>query len=304
MPSDYILLRHIRVHNANALSGPFTVGFPAVTAWMGFVHALERKLSDIGFPFIRLSYTGVICHSCNLQIYKSPEDITYCITGKGKPLNRNGRMASFIEEARCNLNVSLFISYDNKNIDKVQLQNIVYDLLLTMKIAGGDILSASVPVIGILPDNGRDNNRLLRKMMPGYALLERRDLMSDAMNRGDDAMDALLNYIAVTREYIGEKNGKGKKKYQWHSRRKAPGWIIPVVTGFHGISPPGNAENQRAEDAPHRFAESVVTLGEFRRVDKLRHPADMWWEYSYQKEKNLYLCQQVSSCFSGQGEQR
>lgn len=75
------------------------------------------------------------------------------------------------------------------------------------------------------------------------------------------------------------------------------------MTGFYGISPPENAENQQAEDALHRFAESIVTLGEFRRVDKLRHPADMWWEYSYQKERNLYLCQQVSSCFSGQGEQ-
>ncbi|HCM63641.1 MAG TPA: type I-F CRISPR-associated protein Csy2 [Morganella sp. (in: Bacteria)] len=300
--ADYLLLPHVRIHNANALSGPFTIGFPAVTAWMGFVHALERYLSDVGFPFIRLNYTGIVCHSFNLQVYKSPEDISYFIAGKGKPLNKNGKNTSFIEEARCHLSVSLFIYCNHQNIDKSRLQDVIYDLLLTMKIAGGDILSVSAPVIGTLSDDNRDNNRLLRKMMPGYALLERRDLMSDAMGRGEDAMDALLNYIAVTRECVGEKNSKGKKRVKWHNRRKAPGWIIPVVTGFQGISAPGNAENQRAEGVLHRFAESIVTLGEFRRVDKLRHPADMWWEYSYQKEKNLYLCQQVRSYSPSQGE--
>ncbi|PIU55383.1 MAG: type I-F CRISPR-associated protein Csy2, partial [Deltaproteobacteria bacterium CG07_land_8_20_14_0_80_38_7] len=28
-----LLLPHIKVHNANALSSPFTIGFPAMTAW-------------------------------------------------------------------------------------------------------------------------------------------------------------------------------------------------------------------------------------------------------------------------------
>jgi len=30
-----LIIPHILVHNANALSSPFTIGFPAMTAWLG-----------------------------------------------------------------------------------------------------------------------------------------------------------------------------------------------------------------------------------------------------------------------------
>ena len=40
----YLLLRHVKIHNANAFSSPLTIGFPAMTAWLGAMHALERKL--------------------------------------------------------------------------------------------------------------------------------------------------------------------------------------------------------------------------------------------------------------------
>ncbi|WP_415735253.1 type I-F CRISPR-associated protein Csy2, partial [Legionella pneumophila] len=45
MRSNLILLPSIRVQNANALSSPFTIGFPAMTGWLGGVHALQRKLN-------------------------------------------------------------------------------------------------------------------------------------------------------------------------------------------------------------------------------------------------------------------
>ena len=38
-----VLLPHLKVQNANAISGPLTWGFPSPTAFAGFVHALERK---------------------------------------------------------------------------------------------------------------------------------------------------------------------------------------------------------------------------------------------------------------------
>ncbi|VDY33583.1 Uncharacterised protein [Morganella morganii] len=55
--------------------------------------------------------------------------------------------------------------------------------------------------------------------------------MVNAMNSGMDAMEALLKYTT------------------------APGSVlIPVVTGYQGLSPPGIAKNARAEGIPHRFA--------------------------------------------------
>ena len=31
----YILISNIKIHNANAMSSPYTIGFPAMTAWLG-----------------------------------------------------------------------------------------------------------------------------------------------------------------------------------------------------------------------------------------------------------------------------
>ena len=43
-PVAWLLLPNLRVQNANAISGPFSWGFPAPSAFTGFVHALSRKL--------------------------------------------------------------------------------------------------------------------------------------------------------------------------------------------------------------------------------------------------------------------
>lgn len=42
----YLLISHLRIHNANAMSSTLTIGVPAMTAWLGAVHALERKLGE------------------------------------------------------------------------------------------------------------------------------------------------------------------------------------------------------------------------------------------------------------------
>ncbi len=70
---------------------------------------------------------------------------------------------------------------------------------------------------------------------------------------------------------------------------------MPIATGFQGISPLGEAKNQRDPSVPHRFAESVVTLGEFVMAHKIKHLDDMLWAYHTDLENDLYLCQQVNA---------
>ncbi len=48
-----LLLPHIKVNGANALSSPFTIGFPAMTAWLGAVHALQRKVNAEGLRNVK-----------------------------------------------------------------------------------------------------------------------------------------------------------------------------------------------------------------------------------------------------------
>ncbi|PXA74956.1 type I-F CRISPR-associated protein Csy2 [Vibrio sp. 11986-1-5] len=288
---NVLILPHLKIHNANALSSPFTIGFPAMTAWLGFVHALERKLSQSGLSDLMLHSAAVVSHRCDVQTHKGEGDYVYSIIGTGNPLDKDGSRSAFIEEARCHLDVSLVIEWSG-NKDEVQQPEFIQQLqavIATMKVAGGDVLAVGKPSVkSVITED--DTGRVLRQLMPGYVLIERRDLMIDAMQQGDDAIDALLGYLTVHHhcEQFEEQS------VVCHSQRKTSGWIVPIATGFQGISPLGEAKNQRDPSVPHRFAESVVTLGEFVMAHKIKHLDDILWQYHTDLENDLYLCQQVN----------
>ncbi|HDZ9242764.1 type I-F CRISPR-associated protein Csy2 [Vibrio cholerae] len=289
---NVLILPHLKIHNANALSSPFTIGFPAMTAWLGFVHALERKLSQAGLSDLMLHSAAVVSHRCDVQTHKGEGDFVHSIIGTGNPLDKDGSRSAFIEEARCHLDVSLVIEWSG-NEEQVQQPDFIQQLqavIATMKVAGGDVLAVGKPSVkSVITED--DTGRVLRQLMPGYVLIERRDLMIDAMQQGDDAIDALLGYLTVHHhcEQLEDQS------VVWHSQRKTSGWIVPIATGFQGISPLGEAKNQRDPSVPHRFAESVVTLGEFVMVHKIKHLDDILWQYHPDLENDLYLCQPVNA---------
>ena len=49
----------IKIHNANALSSPYTIGFPAMTAWGGGVHAIVWLV--ITLTYRRTKVPGTMC---------------------------------------------------------------------------------------------------------------------------------------------------------------------------------------------------------------------------------------------------
>jgi CRISPR-associated protein Csy2 len=294
MKGDYktlLILPHIHIHNANALSSPFTIGFPAITAWLGAVHALERQLNQQG-QLVKFLATGVVSHQIDLQTYRGANDYVSSIVGTGNPLDKDGKRAAFIEEARCHLEVSLVIEIDSLKHDKKDdlLESITHLLHTKIKMAGGDVKTFNSPVIFIVEDgNETDLRKLTRKLMPGYAIIERRDLMVEAMEQGQDAMEAMLDYLVVHHQCQEDE----EDNVVWRSHRKSqtgklPGWIVPIATGFHGLSELGTAKNQRDPDVPHRFAESLMTLGEFKMPYRLKALNSLLWRYHVDEKHNLY----------------
>lgn len=288
-----ILLPHIMVQNANALSSPFTIGFPAMTAWLGAAHALQRKLNSSGLERVNFHSVAVVSHDVDLQVAKGPGDYVYSIVGTGNPLDKNGERPAFIEEARCHLDVSLLIEYAGINKEKEDefIEKSQHFLNSGMKMAGGDILSFKAPLLYRIEEgNDSDLRKLTRRLMPGYAVVERRELMMEAMEDGQDPIDALLDYLAIHHSCEQDETGN----VIWTSRRKTSGWIVPIATGFHGLTELGKAKNQRDPDVPHRFAESVVTLGEFRMPHRIQSLDEILWSYHADLENNMYLCSQNS----------
>ncbi|KTD30592.1 type I-F CRISPR-associated protein Csy2 [Legionella maceachernii] len=284
-----LLIPYIKIQNANALSSPYTIGFPAMTAWLGAVHALQRQLIKNGFLDTFFKSSAVICHDFVLHIHKDEGDFVYSIIGTGNPLNKLGERSSFIEEGRCHLIASLVIECEGvKKTEEVTfIKTIENELQTNVKISGGDILELKTPEILKIAEE-KDLKKLVRRLMPGYVIIERRDLMVEAMANSQDALDAIIEYLKVMHRSEQDEDGK----IEWTSKRKIPGWIVPIATGFYGVSALGKAENQRDPTILHRFAESILTLGEFKMVYQIRHLDEMLWHYHVETEKDLYLCQQ------------
>jgi len=141
--------------------------------------------------------------------------------------------------------------------------------------------------------------------MLGNVIISRNDLMKEVMEQGQDALEALLDYLKIYHQVEKDNieniensvspNDKNleDKKVKWKSYRKSSGWLVPIAVGFNGISEIaeiGAVKNQRDPETPHRFAESVVTLGQFIMPYRITDIDEMLWEYEYQAENNLYLC--------------
>ena len=291
---QFLLIPHLKLHNANAMSSPYTIGFPAMTAWLGAVHALQRKLQSKGCE-VSLTKVGVSCHEFNLQTYKGQGDFVHSIIGTANPLDKGGSRPAFIEEARCHLEVSLLIECQNIDPDeKEQFLEDVQQLICSMKFASGDVLA--VKKCQILQfdedaDQDRELKPILNKLMLGHVLVERRDLVIESMKQGKDALDAVLDCLKVTHSSSVDENGK----VIWTSKRNAQGWLVPIAVGFQGISELGIAKNQRDADTPHRFAEAVLTLGEFIMPYRIESIDQLLWQYHVDLENNLYLCQNLTT---------
>lgn len=290
----FLLMPHIKIHNANAMSSPYTIGFPAMTAWLGAVHALQRHIRQQGLVNVALTSVAVSCHQFNLQTYKGRGDFVSSIVSTANPLDKDGSRPAFIEEARCHLEVSLLVEYQGLDSDHLEhFKTLVNNQLLCMKLAGGDVLSAqAVEAIPVDEEDEQAVKKLLSKLMLGHVLIERRDLMVKAMQEENkDALEALLDHLKVMHRSSQDDSGK----VIWTSSRLTSGWLVPIATGFQGISDLGAAKHQRDSTVPHRFAESVVTLGEFVMPYRIKELDDMLWQYHVDSEQNLYLCQPLST---------
>lgn len=291
--NQYLLIRRLHVHAANAISGPLTYGLPSMTAFLGFGHALERHLTidakhdhHAGF---RVHGVGVVTHQVQMLDHREKYERTLRITAN--PVNEKGSRPSFVEEGRCHLIVSLVMEVSGITRDD-QLIDDARDVMIgRMKLAGGDL--QGTPRLEFI----MDDRSSIRKLMPGYGLLDRRDLLREQMrqqNEADDALDALHQAIAIhSQTEMADEDDAGQVEageIVWRSKRIQPGWIVPITVGYQAVSPIETTLQTRDSKTPHRFAEAVTTLGEFVMASRVDSLADLIWRY--QVEGDFYLASQ------------
>ena len=287
-----LVLPHIKVHNANAWSSPYTAGFPSVCAFGGAVHALQRKYNDKGFGDLEITGFGVISHKFNMRAYRENTYSDLSIISAANPLDKNGNRPSFVPEIKCGMEISLLCELSKNNYDSEMLNEMASCLVNgNFRIASGDVQPTVKPyIVNLDTENVEDNafnKYIVQRLMSGYALIERRELMIESMKQGNDALDALLEHIAVNAEPTINSD-----KIEINRSRKERGWLVPISTGYAAVSSLDKAINQRDTDTPHCFAESMVTLGEFKMLHRFQNISSLLWHGIYDENNGTYCYSQ------------
>lgn len=296
-----IHLYRLEVRDANAVSGPFSYGFPAPTAFIGFAHALQRRLGDI-----RLGGVGIVCHGAEPQIYRPRGQHVSLFRLRRFPYIAGWKKfknepAAIIEEGRVHFTVSLLIEVMDELLEyeREELAARIRAELMTMRLAGGTLLPkpyrVEVQSWGETEEEQRAAFRKWRyRLLPGFALVDRSELLArrlDELRREDpdaSALDAFLDLLALHVEpEIDPETGA----VTWQARRREPGWLVPLPVAYAALQsyPPGQVKNVRDRNTPFAFVETLYGLGEWRgphRIDRLDH---MLWHHRHQEETGLYF---------------
>lgn len=301
-----LILPRVQVQNANAISGALTWGFPSPTAFTGFAHALERRLSgDLQQGFAGV---GIICHRFEPQIAQPAGRRTQVFRLTRNPVGKDGAPMALVEEGRAHLEISLLIAVKDEfgESEGADWASAAYDVAQGMRLAGGSILPARkgdryAARWQVLPDylDGQKDlfGKLRRRLLPGFVLVQREDLLAERLAeiRVDQpdatALDALLDLSRLNIEPAGLNPAKPEETL-WQVRKR-PGWLVPLPMGYAGISPlyrPGEVENARDGITPFRFVESLYSLGEWVGPHRLENLHQLLWHTEADTENGIYRC--------------
>ena len=287
--SGLLILPRLRIQNANTISSPMTHGFPSITAFLGLMWALERKLADHDQP-VGCDSVGVICHGYQQQVTKDSFVHTFCLTRN--PVDKTGGTAAIVEEGRIHLDITLIfgISGDIVTQDenmRMKFAQFVGNTLAQMRVAGGTVLSRPAehrwhrPRLERIPDDATDAHRwfrlLRRSWLPGFALVSRDDLLDRAMERmrsenpSATKLEAWLNLSRFNWqphrvEHQDANTGEITRTTIKWTHDRTEGWIVPIPVGYGALSelyPSGAVANARGSHTPFRFVESLYSVGQW-----------------------------------------
>ena len=319
-----LLLRQVEVQNANAING-LTYGFPGISHFLGFTHALSRRLE--GAHGLTLGGCAVICHQHQLQAYQPGGRGDWVFSLSRNPLTKEGNTAPFNEEGRVHMTVSLLIEcdFDADALPDVgtaeapsslqqrteQLRQWLHQQVPCLRLAGGTISDIQQIHWFELHQDAQAASKLLRQLMmrllPGFALIGRHDLLlkhhQQRLQETPDStlLDSWLDFASLRfagtqtsqNEDVGEgMSAKEATKIEWQRLgRPAPGYLVPMMVGYQAISElyaPGAVSHTRDPRYPFCFVESAYSIGQWLSPHRVESLEQILWRY--RQQDGLYLC--------------
>ncbi|WP_297481972.1 type I-F CRISPR-associated protein Csy2 [uncultured Photobacterium sp.] len=299
------IIKNMHIEGANPIAG-FTYGFPAITQFLGFVHALSRKIE----PQHGISFDGcaVMCHQHQVHAYRGSDWDDYGFALTRNPLAKDGKTAPIVEEGKMNLCVSLLIEckgFSGGNSDQEQLiSDAIKTLALSQRCAGGRITHIEACQFKPMPNEASGCRKLLRPLLPGFILCDRSDYLQQHNESNDQ--NIIMNWLDFSAlryryETLTESNNPDVEQGQWKRVNKPQsGYLVPLMIGYKQISEvfaAGEVANVRDNTTPFAFTEAVYSVGEWigspSRVESINQ---ILWRYQYSSP--YYLCRAQQSIHS------
>lgn len=311
-----LILPHLIVQNANAISSPLTWGFPSVTAFAGLMTALERRLGvRSGITFYGV---GVVCHGFEPQVTRGGYTRSFHLTRN--PVLQDGSTAAIIEEGRVHLDITLIFDVElvgefQDEIKRTQLAAEIGEVIAGMRVAGGSVVPQlnvsryrnTKPQLQLMAEDEEQRRmqfgRLSRRWLPGFVLVSRDDLLQSRLADLRESMpqatvlDAWLdlsriNYRAERHKGTLPEVNEDTEAALWQAESRS-GWIVPIPVGYASLSelyPPGSVSGARDESVSFRFVESIYSIGQWISPHRLTDVKQLFWSQMHDAISGLYLC--------------
>jgi CRISPR-associated protein Csy2 len=298
--SSLILLRRIKVENANAIAG-LTYGFPAITHFLGFSHALSRRLTET--QGLSIDGFAVVSHEYQIHAHTSGRDYQFALTRN--PLTRDAKTASFNEEGRMHLTVSLLLEchgeIPNGEYGQRDLTAFLSRVCPTLRLAGGVIVDIQGISVMPMPASDSEMCRLQWQLMPGFALRDRSGWLGEhhqtLLENDPEAtlLDAWLDFAALKMQAEMPEEAEmceGAPARWQYVPKPNPGYLVPLLTGYQRISElyaPGVVVQARDTQTPFAFTEAVYGVGEWCGLHRIQSLEEIFWRYC--TTETGYYCQ-------------
>lgn len=288
----YVVFPQMHIKDFNAESNQYVAGIPAMTAFTGYGHALERRIQAEKW---RLNVEGVVVLLHEMRLHEGHPKCPAASQGAKDFIN-----PPIIEEIKGDMRVTLVFRLTWNKRDR-EAREWVRDVFDDFKPADWQCLSDwafSFPCCGgscqgmgdiaLLRDDSKDNVHELQAFLQpilrqdrAYVIRSREDLLQDVQAEGQDALDGLFDTMRVVQDEHG----------QW--KRKQAGWLVPLAVGYQAIEAPQPRQGVR-KNARHIYAEPLTGLGELVYASHWLWQADfsldsVFWVHRHDAQQQTYF---------------
>ena len=199
-------------------------------------------------------------------------------------------------------------------VPEEQLQECVNNFVFRQKIAGGAVIEMKTARV-VHANAHADSCRVLRRLLPGFALVDRSSLLTEHFQRLQESdpaatmLNAWLDFAALTygaranpasdEDTISDKKQAssaseyaGVSVVEWeYIPKPAGGYLVPIMTGYRAVSAlyaPGKVAKSRDPSCPFRFVEPCYGVGQWLSPHRVSDLNDIIWQYEQQGP--WYLC--------------